>query len=69
VQQEANNMNDRSKDITIAVDGSWRKEGNRSVNGIVTENASCSVKIIDIDCISKYCTHCQKGSRDNGNRP
>ncbi|GFX00988.1 hypothetical protein TNCV_4579541 [Trichonephila clavipes] len=44
-----------SRDIAIALDGSWQKGGYQSLNGIVTATSVDTEKIIDLEVFSKHC--------------
>jgi hypothetical protein len=35
-----------------------------SLDGVATATAVDSGKVIDMECLSKYCTHLQKGNED-----
>ena len=45
-------------DITISNDGSWRKHGHSSLNGVATVVASDSGKFVDFHVLTKTCNAC-----------
>lgn len=47
--------NGNSKDLCVAVDGSWQKRGHTSLNGVVTITSGDTGKVLDIHSMSKYC--------------
>lgn len=49
-------INENSRDLAVAVDGSWQKRGHTSLNGIVSLTSLDTGKVLDIDVLSKYCT-------------
>ena len=53
--QEAVSLNGQSRDITVALDGSWHKRGYTSLNGLVTATSFDSGKVLDVSILSKYC--------------
>lgn len=64
---EAVVLNDDCKDITVALDGSWQKRGHTSLNGVVTATVLETGKVIDIECLSKYCHNCARKGDQNHN--
>lgn len=44
-----------SRDLCVAIDGSWQKRGHTSMNGIVTVTSVDTGKVLDYYCMSKYC--------------
>lgn len=50
------------RDITAAFDGSWQKRGHSSLNGVSTTTSLETGKVIDFECLSKYCSTCSKPS-------
>jgi hypothetical protein len=55
------NVNIDKKDLSVALDGTWQKRGHTSLNGVVTATSVDTGKVIDIECLSKYCHGCTKG--------
>jgi hypothetical protein len=53
--EEAVTMNDGSRDLLVAVDGSWQKRGHTSLNGVVTVTCVDSGKVLDAGIYSKFC--------------
>lgn len=44
--------------ITAAFDGTWQKPGHTSLNDVVTATSIENGKVIDIECLTKYCHSC-----------
>lgn len=44
-----------SRDITIALDGTWQKRGYSSLNGVVSAISVSTGKVVDIQVLSKHC--------------
>jgi hypothetical protein len=44
-----------SRDICVAVDGSWQKRGHTSLNGVVTVTSVDTGKVLDVSIMSKHC--------------
>lgn len=51
--------NGNSQDISVAIDGSWQKRGHTSLNGVVTATSLENGKVVDFECLSKYCFKCK----------
>lgn len=49
-----------SRDLCVAIDGSWQRRGHTSLNGIVSMTSVETGKVIDISVLSKYCLCPQK---------
>ncbi|GFT05053.1 uncharacterized protein NPIL_265111 [Nephila pilipes] len=47
--------NNSNRDITAAFDGSWQKRGHTSLNGVVSATCLKTGKVLDFECLSKYC--------------
>lgn len=47
--------NDVEEHVAAAFDGSWQKRGHSSLNGVVTGASLETGKVIDIQCLKKYC--------------
>ncbi|GFU68998.1 uncharacterized protein TNCV_3398851 [Trichonephila clavipes] len=60
---EAVNENEHNKNIAIALDGTWQKRGHSSKNGIVTATSLDNGKVIDFECLSKYCFECKSTNK------
>ncbi|GBL72576.1 hypothetical protein AVEN_127844-1 [Araneus ventricosus] len=56
--------NDNSRDITVALDGTWQKRGHTSINGVITAASLDTGKVIDFECLCRYCFTCRKKSND-----
>ncbi|GBM17243.1 hypothetical protein AVEN_223786-1 [Araneus ventricosus] len=56
--------NDNSRDITVALDGTWQKRGHTSINGVITATSLDTGKVIDFQCLCKYCFICKNKSND-----
>ncbi|GFS98053.1 uncharacterized protein NPIL_433101 [Nephila pilipes] len=48
-------VEERGRDIAVAVDGSWQKRGFSSKNGVVTVTSVDTGKVIDVEILSKHC--------------
>lgn len=59
--------NDHNSDITVAFDGTWQKRGHTSLNGVITATSLDSGKVLDFECLSKYCPTCKNGKKDHPN--
>lgn len=57
---EAVKKNDDSRDICIALDGSWQKRGHTSLNGVISATSFDTGKVIDVSIKSKFCRCKQK---------
>lgn len=53
--EEAVELNGGSRDLTVALDGSWQKRGFSSLNGIVSASSFDTGKILDVHVMSKHC--------------
>ncbi|GFU37254.1 uncharacterized protein NPIL_436341 [Nephila pilipes] len=51
--------NNSNRDITAAFDGSWQKRGHTSLNGVVSATCLETGKVLDFECLSKYCFKCK----------
>lgn len=47
--------NDRSTDLSIALDGSWQKREHTSLNGILSTTSLDTGQVVDIQIVSKFC--------------
>ncbi|GBN39555.1 hypothetical protein AVEN_158802-1 [Araneus ventricosus] len=56
--------NDNSRDITVALDGTWQKRGHTSINGVITATSLDTGKVRDFECLCKYCFTCENKSND-----
>ncbi|GFS86834.1 uncharacterized protein NPIL_140901 [Nephila pilipes] len=54
--------NNSNRDITAAFDGSWQKRGHTSLNGVVSVTCLETGKVLDFECLSKYCFKCKNRS-------
>ncbi|GFT31598.1 uncharacterized protein TNCV_1551521, partial [Trichonephila clavipes] len=55
--------NEHNKNIAIALDGTWQKRGHTSKNGVVTATSLDNGKVIDFECLSKYCFECKSTNK------
>lgn len=55
---EARSLNEDSTDIAVAFDGTWQKRGHSSINGVMTVTSFDSGKVLDFECLSKFCNKC-----------
>lgn len=53
--EEAVLANDGSRDLAIAIDGTWQKRGHTSLNGAITATSFDTGKVIDVAIFSKFC--------------
>lgn len=58
--EEAVQKNENSRDISIALDGTWQKRGHTSLNGVVSATSFDTGKVIDVAVKSKFCRCKQK---------
>ncbi|GBN33810.1 hypothetical protein AVEN_128335-1 [Araneus ventricosus] len=56
--------NDNSRDITVALDGTWQKRRHTSINGVITATSLGTDKVIDFEILCKYCFNCNDKSND-----
>ncbi|GFW29572.1 uncharacterized protein TNCV_1549831 [Trichonephila clavipes] len=57
--EETVEMNNSNRDISAAFDGSWQKRGHTSLNGVVSAASLETGKVLDFECLSKYCFVCK----------
>ncbi|GFW63856.1 uncharacterized protein TNCV_3744601 [Trichonephila clavipes] len=55
--------NEHNKNIAIALDGTWQKRGHTSMNGVVTATSLDNGKVIDFECLLKYCFECKSTNK------
>ena len=55
-----NNEAEIDTDLAVSVDGSWQKRGHKSLNGIVSVISVDTGKVLDVQCLSKFCHGCLK---------
>ncbi|KAJ4441133.1 hypothetical protein ANN_10983 [Periplaneta americana] len=48
-----------STDIAVAVDGPWQRRGHTSLSSVVTATSVATGKVIDVECLTKYCSKCK----------
>lgn len=65
--QGAITANNGNKDIAVAVDGTWQKRGHTSLNGVITATSFDTGKVLDFECLTKYCACCS--SKEIKNNP
>lgn len=58
-KRKAETVNEGNSDKTVAMDGTWLKRGFKSLNGVVTATSLDIAKVIDVECLSKYCPTCK----------
>ncbi|KAF8768394.1 hypothetical protein HNY73_021218 [Argiope bruennichi] len=49
-------LNDNVRDISVTLDGTWQ------MNGVITATSLDTGKVIDFECLSKYCFTCKNKS-------
>lgn len=54
-----NEESERPTDLTVAIDGTWQKRGYTSLNGVVTLTSFDTGKVIDYECLTKFCHICK----------
>lgn len=59
---EAVELNEGSKDIPIAFDGTWQKRGHTSKNSVATVTSIDTGKVIDFEALTKHCYACCEGN-------
>lgn len=47
-----------NRDVAACFDGSWKKRGHTSLNGVVTVTSFDTAKVLDFKCLSKFCISC-----------
>ncbi|GFV30924.1 uncharacterized protein TNCV_4013581 [Trichonephila clavipes] len=57
--EETVEINNSNRYITSAFDGSWQKRGHTSLNGVVSATSLETGKVLDFECLSKYCFVCK----------
>lgn len=60
---EAVKENDGATDIAAAFDGTWQRRGYSSLNGVVTATSFDTGKVLNVECLSKYCQMCTVNKR------
>ncbi|GFX71510.1 uncharacterized protein TNCV_2694981 [Trichonephila clavipes] len=55
--------NEHNKNIAIALDGTWQERGHSSKNGVVTATSLNNGKVIDFECLSKFCFECKSTNK------
>lgn len=63
--KEAEEIND-SKDIPVAIDGTWQRRGHVSMNGAVVATSVDSGKVLDVEVLSRFCK-CKNKNRHDSN--
>lgn len=58
-RREAITENDGDSDITVGIDGTWQKRGHTSIHGVITATSLDTGKVLDVECLSKYCPTCK----------
>lgn len=56
--KEAIIENDGCADVAAAFDGTWQKRGYTSLNGVIIVTSFDTGKVMDFECLSKYCNVC-----------
>jgi hypothetical protein len=56
--EEVVEMFEGSKHFAAAFDGSWQKRGHTSLSGVVPATSLETGKVIDVECLKKYCHGC-----------
>lgn len=57
---EAVKENNGSSDIAAVFDGTWQKRGHTSLNGVITATSFDTGKVVDVECLTKFCHGCIK---------
>lgn len=56
---EGRSLNEESTDIAAAaLDATWHKRGNTSINSVMTVTSLDRGKVLDFECLSKFCNMC-----------
>lgn len=53
----------KATDIAAAFYGTWQRRGYSSLNGVVTATSFDTGKVLDVECLSKYCQICTVNKR------
>lgn len=48
-------MKTQSRDLCVAVDGTWQKRGHTSLNGVLSVSSLETGKVLDVSIMSKHC--------------
>lgn len=56
----------KATDIAAASDGTRQRRGYSSLNGVVTETSFDTGKVLDMECLFKYCQICIVNKRQLG---
>lgn len=64
---EAVNDNNGCNEIAVALDGTWQKRGHSSLHGVVTATSVDTGKVLDVECLSKYCMSCKRRGKCEDN--
>ncbi|GFT20932.1 uncharacterized protein TNCV_3130861 [Trichonephila clavipes] len=59
--------NEHNKNISIALDGTWQKRGHSLKSGVVTATSLDNLKVIDFECLLKYCFECKRTNKNCDN--
>ncbi|GBL55272.1 hypothetical protein AVEN_117879-1 [Araneus ventricosus] len=62
--ESADSRNDNSRNITVALDGTWEKRGHTSINGVITATSLDTGKVIDFECLCKCYFTCKNKKND-----
>lgn len=65
--REAIAENDHDSDICVAFDGTWQKRGHTSLHGVITATSLDTGKVLDFECLSKYCPTCRNEKKNHTN--
>ena len=52
-------------DSSVSCDGTWQKRGYSSLNGVFTAISTDSGKIVDVECMSRFCKICDRKKGQN----
>lgn len=66
-RRQAVTENDGDSDITVAIDGTWQKRGHTSLHGVVSVTSLDTSKVLDVECLSKYCPICKLNKKEHPN--
>lgn len=55
IKEDFSNEVKGTRDIAVALDGTWQKRGHRSLNGVMSASSVDNGKIVDLEAFSKFC--------------
>lgn len=63
--EQAVEVNGGSRDLSVALDGTWQKRGHVSLNGVVTATSVDTGLVVDVEVMSKFCICPGKSNRNH----